>query len=145
MQLLQYNFNLACSNCKANRIRVLVYVCDTMDADTYTSVHVAYKYSYMYVHVHVHAVCEAGGSRCTCVTYDMLVYVACSLPLMPDGETIDMRYMPTLCNGHIGTQPFGNAVYMNPLFTGDDGESAVENVRICPKKVKSVAKRAKNG
>ena len=63
----------------------------------------------------------------------MLVYLTCSLPLMPDGETIDMRYMPTLCNGHIGTQPFGNAVYMNPLFTGDDGESAVINVRICQK------------
>ena len=55
------------------------------------------------------------------VCFTSLVFVIDSLRMMPDGETIDMRYMPTLCNGHIGTQPYGPDVFLNGLFNGDDG------------------------
>ena len=41
---------------------------------------------------------------------------------MDDGS-IDFRYMPTLANGHLGFQPYGDTVFLNGLYNGNDGKS----------------------
>lgn len=41
-----------------------------------------------------------------------------SLPTLPDGRTINLRYMPTLGNGYIGTTVYSDAIHLNGLYNG---------------------------
>lgn len=40
---------------------------------------------------------------------------------MKNGK-INLRYMPTLGNGHLGTTVFSDAIYLNGLYNGAGGE-----------------------
>ena len=46
-----------------------------------------------------------------------------SLPMMPDGKTINVREMPTLANGHIGATVYGPHVFLNGVYNGDQRTS----------------------
>ncbi len=40
---------------------------------------------------------------------------------MPDKQTINTRYMPTLSNGNIGVTVYDNKMYLNGLYSGTGG------------------------
>jgi hypothetical protein len=50
-----------------------------------------------------------------------LVCFIFSLPLNPDGVTINTRYMPTLGNGYLGLTVYDNSLFVNGIYSGTGG------------------------
>ena len=72
-----------------------------------------------------------------------------SLPMMPDGQSINVREMPTLGNGHIGTTVYGPHVFLNGIYNGDQRTShraaipalVMKRVELAPEIERSAVRR----
>lgn len=42
--------------------------------------------------------------------------------MLAGGQSVDLRYMPSVGNGHIATVLYSSSVYMNGLFNGYKGD-----------------------
>ena len=46
-----------------------------------------------------------------------------SLPLLDDTDEIDTRLLPAVGNGHLATNVYSDALFVNGLFNGVTGDS----------------------